>query len=132
MRSPILLFGLAHKASIVRPVISLDSAGGVSETSETTLYSNIPCRVCPVKDETDKVQQEHHGFDGPEYRRIIFPFLANVKVHDIVTIPWGVAHNLDGVAPGKVARHRILWVNQFIDHYGRNHHTSVIVENETS
>ena len=116
-------WGLVHRVDVVRKADADDGAGGIVPGTATTIYSARKARITVMKDLDE--QQLFGGMSGQHWRVIVI-YSANIQREDFLNLSKGSRE-----APiSTTGVYRILWVKHQIDHTGRFHHTSLVVELE--
>lgn len=143
--SPIPLFGLPHKADIFRHVDADDGFGGIDST-ETPVLELVRCRIASM---TDKDEQEGFGNVTGRHWKVVMKYSPTIQRSDIFRMAASVVvdafddawvdefdNEILGGPEGILSPleinldYRIIYVKSQIDHRGRFHHTSLVIEPE--
>lgn len=94
------IFGLVHRANVLRYADADDGYGGVTQGVVTTIYSNRKCRITLMTDE-----DEQKGFGNVSGKKwdVILEYSPNIVTSDFLQVSWGAPCNVtppvDGTLP---------------------------------
>jgi len=115
-------FGLRHLMDVYSLSESDDGFGGIA-TSDTLVYSDLPCRISWM---TNEDEQELFGdVSANRIRVLIGSDYTVVRSHILV-----LSKNSPPAPINLSERFRVLFVKKQVDHTGNIHHSSIIAEYE--
>ena len=121
MGSPIPLVGLCHRVDIKRRADADDGSGGVALGTSTDIYLGRRSRVTVM---TDRDEAEGFGLSSGQHWQVLLKYSPLVAKSDFINL--SATSKAAPIPTGQVFR--VLWVKHQVDHLGRFHHSSIVME----
>jgi hypothetical protein len=116
------LFGLCHRASVVRKGEGYDCAGNITQTAESSVTGLLCVRFSTMPD-VDQIQC--FGNMSDERWRVVLPYTPGIRESDFLLVAPGKYPNNSAVSP---AYYRVVHKIHRHDSTCCPHHTSVFAE----
>ena len=122
----IALFGLCHKASVIRKGEGYDCAGNIVLNSNVVI---CPCVCCRFSLMFDTDQMTLFGNFSNDRWKVTLEYTPDLQDSDFLVVAPGKYPNINGTTP---QYYRVLWKIHRQSHTCCNHHTSATVELDRS
>jgi hypothetical protein len=132
MASQLPIYGLVSVVNVIRWSQVSTDYGAVVQGDPTNVYSRMKCRFTTLTGPTDPDSAYVTGRDAAKVHRVIMKYAPDIAYDDFISLDYG---DSAGIGEGELplvphGDYRIFYIKHEIDHWGKPHHTRVLVEKE--